>query len=360
MTTTTCRITGITCTFALSLTGCYSLGPKSMTHDRYQYAASLSDSWNEQTLLNIVKMRYVDPPSFVDVGNIVASYSLQQGLAVGGSMVHGGTIGNSATLSASGVLTTSPTITYNPLIGNKFIRNLATPIPPEQIFLSIQSGLPADVILFASLAWINGLKNQEATLDGITPADPRFHRMRALAKAIQQSGAQRIVVRRESDEELATFMTLPTEHASPQILAEIAEFRQLLGLDPDATEYRIVNGTTASNGREIAVVSRSILGLMRTMAAQVEVPAEDLVQTRAFPGFEQERDVPGIVRLIRIHSGKSLPADVLVNVRYRNTWFWLDDSDLESKQAFALIMMLFTMIDTGTPQNQPVLTIPAH
>jgi len=216
------------------------------------------------------------------------------------------------------------------------------------------------VILFASLAWINGLKNQEATLDGITPADPRFHRMRALAKAIQQSGAQRIVVRRESDEELATFMTLPTEHASPQILAEIAEFRQLLGLDPDATEYRIVNGTTASNGREIAVVSRSILGLMRTMAAQVEVPAEDLVQTRAFPGFEQERDVPGIVRLIRIHSGKSLPADVLVNVRYRNTWFWLDDSDLESKQAFALIMMLFTMIDTGTPQNQPVLTIPAH
>jgi len=27
---------------------------------------------------------------------------------------------------------------------------------------------------------------------------------------------------------------------------------------------------------------------------------------------------------------------------------------------FSLIMMLFAMVDTGTKENQPVLTIPAH
>ena len=68
------------CALALSVTGCYRpIGPQSVARDRHLYAASLSDSWKEQTLLNIVKMRYLDPPVFVDVGNIVASYSLVQG-----------------------------------------------------------------------------------------------------------------------------------------------------------------------------------------------------------------------------------------------------------------------------------------
>jgi len=40
-------------------------------------------------------------------------------------------------------------------------------------------------------------------------------------------------------------------------------------------------------------------------------------------------------------------------VNYRNHWFWIDDNDLASKHVFSLIMMLFTMIDTGPQQNQP-------
>ena len=51
------------CATALSSTGCYrAIGPHSVARDRSQYAASLSDSWKEQTLLNIVKIRYIDPP----------------------------------------------------------------------------------------------------------------------------------------------------------------------------------------------------------------------------------------------------------------------------------------------------------
>ncbi len=76
------------CALTLSVTGCYRpIGPQSVARDRHLYAASLSDSWKEQTLLNIVKMRYLDPPVFVDVGNIVASYSLVQGVSAGGNIV---------------------------------------------------------------------------------------------------------------------------------------------------------------------------------------------------------------------------------------------------------------------------------
>jgi hypothetical protein len=39
------------------------IGPKLMVRDRAEYSESISDSWREQMLLNIVKMRFVDPPT---------------------------------------------------------------------------------------------------------------------------------------------------------------------------------------------------------------------------------------------------------------------------------------------------------
>jgi len=34
---------------------------------------------------------------------------------------------------------------------------------------------------------------------------------------------------------------------------------------------------------------------MQTMAAQAGVPEKDLMQSRAYPGFEHGKDVPGVV-----------------------------------------------------------------
>src|SRR3954454_14126345 len=88
-----------------STTGCLhpKIGPQSLPIDRAAYSASLSDSWKEQALLNIVKIRYVDPPVFVDVGSIVASYTLTQNATAGGSIPTSGsgsaTVGGSLGLS---------------------------------------------------------------------------------------------------------------------------------------------------------------------------------------------------------------------------------------------------------------------
>jgi len=348
------------CGIVLVETSCYRpIGPQSVTRDRHLYAGSLSDSWKEQTLLNIVKMRYIDPPVFVDVGNIVASYSLVQGVTVAGNIVPNNQTPD-ATIGGFGTYSNAPTITYTPLTGNKFIRSLATPLPPEAVFSGIQSGLPADATLFAAVASINGLRNQEATLHGILPADPRFHRVRQLARQLQVSGAVRIFVKKEAGEEMVGFVSLPTENVSPEIQADIVELRRLLGLNPTASEFKIVYGGTASNDREIAVITRSILSLMRTMAAEVEVPDEDLVQNRAYAGFEHDKAVSGGLRLIRIHSGKLVSPDAFAAVKYRNAWFWIDDTDLDSKEVFSLMMLLFTMVDTGPKENQPVVTIPVH
>jgi hypothetical protein len=68
-----------TCILVLlvALTGCTHLGPRTVAVDRFDYSSSIADSWKQQTLLNIVKLRYMDLPVFVDVASIVSGYSMQ-------------------------------------------------------------------------------------------------------------------------------------------------------------------------------------------------------------------------------------------------------------------------------------------
>jgi len=60
---------------------------------------------------------------------------------------------------------------------------------------------------------------------------------------------------------------------------------------------------------------------------------------------------PDANRLIRINSGKAKPQNSFVAVNYR---------DLKTKRTFALMMMLFTLADTGEKENLPLVTIPAQ
>jgi hypothetical protein len=66
----------------LSLTlvqvGCRHVPKPSIVEDRLPYNQAIAESWKEQTLLNIVKLRYADPPFFVDVPQITSGYTYQK------------------------------------------------------------------------------------------------------------------------------------------------------------------------------------------------------------------------------------------------------------------------------------------
>ena len=79
------RFVVISITVLLTLCACSGIGPKTIPRDRFDYNAAISGSWKEQTLLNIVKLRYADMPLFVEVASVVSGYTLEGSANVLGS-----------------------------------------------------------------------------------------------------------------------------------------------------------------------------------------------------------------------------------------------------------------------------------
>jgi hypothetical protein len=175
----------------LLLVACSSIGPGTVPYDRIDYGSAIGDSWKQQTLLNIVKLRYADMPIFLEVGQVIAGYQLQS--AIGGSFTAGnftaGIIGPftaTGSANAAGTYTDRPTVIYSPLTGVDFLKRLMTPVPPSSVLFMLQSGYFADRIMPIMLDSINGLNNESNRLR--RPADPRFTR---LVQLIREGSARR-------------------------------------------------------------------------------------------------------------------------------------------------------------------------
>ena len=201
----------------LAVTGCSSIGPGTVPRDRSDYSSSIGDSWKRQTLLNIVKLRYVDPPIFVDVGQIVAGYSLQTGVSAGGTLSSDKAIqGNSGPSAARPSTPTGPPSPTCPSRAINSSSGLMTPLPPESVFFTIQSGWPADGVLFASVASLNGLKNQDSSIAGVTPPDPDFMRALQLLRKIQLSGAVAFRIKQDAQKQQTAILTFRSKDIPPR------------------------------------------------------------------------------------------------------------------------------------------------
>ena len=94
-----------------------------------------ASSWKEQTLLNIVRLRYGDAPTFLDVSSIISGYGLQGQLSAGGQVSSDRTKtipSGLATLGATGSYLDRPTISYTPLSGQKIHHQPAAADPADR------------------------------------------------------------------------------------------------------------------------------------------------------------------------------------------------------------------------------------
>jgi hypothetical protein len=342
------------------LTGCTHIGPKTVLVDRVDYGTTIADSWKEQTLLNIVKVRYMDLPVFMDVASIVSGYSLQTGVNVGGVLSSEGAIqGNYASIGGQAIYTDRPTITYVPLTGEKFLHGLITPIDPKNIFFMIQAGYSADFLLGLTVESINGLRNRSMTGGTAREADPEFIRVLELLRDVQAAGAFGMRVEEDKTRGSTGVLFFRRDEVSADVAEKTAEIRRLLKLPDTQQKYTLTYSPVRGTENELAVNSRSMLQIMGAFASYLEVPETHLNEHRAVPAFEhvarQDRH-----DAVRIHSGAEKPADAFAAVQHRGHWFWIDDGDLQTKRALIAVVYLFTLADTGTPERLPLVTIPAQ
>jgi len=129
----------------VSFVGCAGIGPGTVTRDRSDYIAAISDSWKYQMLFNMVKIRYGDAPVFLDVSSVISQYQLAGQVNLGAT-INSDPFSTSQTLGTMGQYVDRPTVTYTPILGDKFARSLMSPVPPAAILSLMQSGYQVDLV----------------------------------------------------------------------------------------------------------------------------------------------------------------------------------------------------------------------
>jgi hypothetical protein len=340
----------------LLLAGCSGIGPNTVNRDRFEYTNALAESWKSQMLKNLVGLRYGEPPVFLDVVSVINQYALE-------SQISGGFTWTSPTdlwqVGASGKYTDRPTITYSPLSGDKFTRNLMTPIPPTAVLSLVQAGYPIDLVLRILSHSVNGVRNSYHGSIRARNADADFYPLLESLRKIQDSGAVgfRVVKGKEKGEgTLLTFRGKVARETEDEMLFA----RNILGLDPLSREFRVSYGAIPSDNHELALLTRSVLEILIDFAAQMDVPACHVEEKRVNPTMiEKDSSGAPIKPLISIRSSRGKPDDSYAAIYYRGWWYWIDDRDMQSKRIFAFIMMIFSLTETGGKEGAPIVTIPA-
>jgi len=344
------------------IASCSSIGPIMVPRDRVEYTDAIGNSWEQQTLLNIVKLRYGHAPVFLSITQVVTGYQFQgtasAGLTASSFNPVTNVFGFSGTATAQSQYTDRPTIIYSPLTGVDFLQKLMTPIPPSTILFLLQAGYDAELVMPLTLDSINGLSN--AAKRGMNrPADPEFTRLVQLIRDLQLAEALQVQIERPKEGNETSLMIFPPRK-NPQAMAESRAARSILGLGLSLGRFKVYYGGYSGRDDEIAMMTRSMMQVMLELAVSVQVPQTDVVQDRVAPG--QVELQAGHARQglsINILSGNEAPSNAAVAVQYNHQWFWIADTDFRSKAVFSTVMLLFSISDVGIKGSGPIVTIPA-
>jgi hypothetical protein len=171
---------------------------------------------------------------------------------------------------------------------------------------------------------------------------------------LQKSGALSISVEHGKDGNHVT-MSFDEDIASA---APLREVRQLLHLAPERHVFEVVYGADAARSDVIAIVTRPMLGILGQIGAQIDVPAEAISEGRTFPTII---DFPNATRsAIVVQNGKNEPDDSFVDVNYHDAWYWIMDTDADSKVAFTVVEILDALAQSSSSSQAPLVTIPAN
>jgi SH3-like domain-containing protein len=343
----------------LYLSGCGGIGPRTVSRDRFEYTDAISGSWKRQMLLNMVKIRYGDAPVFLDVTSVINQYLLET--QVDGSLAWNAFLPEaSQNVGARSRYADRPTISYQPLQGEKFTRSMMTPIPPHSILSLMEAGWRVDYLFRLCVQSVNGNYNRIGHQMTVKEADPDFYRLISGMRKVQKSAAVGMRLDKAKEGQPANVLFFRKKGVTPEIVEEQKMVRQILGLNMETEQFKVVYGALATDDTEIAILSRSMLQILSELASYIDIPKIHVEEKRAPGNFAVAADTKAeVMPLLRVHSALKAPEDDFVSIQYRGYWYWIDDTDYWSKRMLTFVMYLFTLAETGAPSQAPVLTIPA-
>ncbi len=361
----------------LMISGCAARGARRVSADRFDYNTAIARSTREQMLLNIVRSRYLEVPVFLTVSSVLTQYEYDSSIGVGGlfgisgssTNVIGGTT-DVITGDANLRFSERPTITYLPVEGQEFSAHLLSDIPSELIFAAAQAGWPVDVFMRIGIQRLGATENMSfgevsatETMDMKTKIEHDFQKLKRFERLIELIfilGDSEVIEVQRVEEEGKTERYLNIAEKVPEGLRHMLdELRRLMGLT-NRNRFRITERVTNIKDDEITIQTRSVMAMMEFMARGVEVPLEHLKEGRVIDyGLQNSdgRETKGLIPF-RMISSKNRPENVFAAVRHQGYWYYIDHTDITSKRALSLIIILFRL-QAPTPSGAaPILTLP--
>jgi hypothetical protein len=352
--------------------GCAGIGPGRLKADQVDYARALGDAKKREILSAIVGLRYADAPSFLTVSSIIAAYTFD---ATGGAILNAGSGAQPNYAQATGSVSYSnhPTFTFTPTTGDAYASAYIRPLAPTLVLPLAESGMPIDLLLRITAQSISGLQNGTALGGPNASGSPQFFLLLQALRRLQMAGELNIETRgpisnddkggkdakNAKGEKSGVFMTLGATRSGEikQVVDDLALVRRLLHLSPKMKTYEVVYGQSADHDR-IPMVTRSVLGILTDLGAQIAVPDTqvDSGATKPSIGLIGGETRPTI--LVRV--GEKPPKDAYVAVQYDKSEYWIDRSDFDSKYAFTVVQNLMALAEVTDTSKAPVVTIPAN
>lgn len=352
----------------LFLSSCQVSSKTALSGDggRNSYNYTLQQTNNEQMLLNLVRLRFLDFPYFLDVNNVTTQTTVGS-KAFPLIPIPGFSKTNPAKLGGEFSWQNQPTIQYSPLEGTQFTEQLFHPLSLVLLQRLIYSGWEVDRvfrIMIQSLDNIQNAPSASGPAPDLAPSFKTFLRLTRLLRVLQRENELLLGVKAEKNGGIAgEDHTYSLQISFPEGYAESDELIHLFGeVDHKNGRHSLTIKHGFDEQAHYGVLPRSLLGCMYYLSLGVEVPQEMIqkgdvpyTKTRDGHNFNWEEMMDG---LMTIKSSRTKPKRAAIVVRYRDYWYYIDECDLSSKRTFILLLQLYNF-SSGTPrQSSTLLTLP--
>ncbi len=335
--------------------GCASLGHKTIPVDQFNFNTAINEASSEQLLLNMIRLRYSEQPSFLKVSSVINQYTLS-GSANASAGLFTGVAGNGGSAGVGGAYSNTPTISYLPVSGKEFSRNLLTPLPPGSLLYLVQSGWPIDLVLKTSVWSINGVFDEVSRPSSRRDAHPELKELIEIWQDLSSNGV--IGLKNGNLEKSESIVLVINKTPEERYKKEISRFKDILNLDPSLNAFTVKYGLIQEKSDEIVILTGSVWEIMLSFSWYFDVPPEQVESGRTIEGFHSKDSTT--VAPINIKFSKEKPKESFIHIYHQDYWFYIDNNDRNSKRYFSFVQLILNLVENQTPNQAPTIALPTN